>query len=62
MNYRFGYRNSMKAAFVVDTPGPTPAHVLHLPFHNMQRPFYPFEEEIQSLHSQLYIKNANVVL
>lgn len=49
MNYRFGYRHSMRAAYVVDTPGPTPAHVLHLPFRKMQRPFFPFDRDIPGL-------------
>ena len=46
MNYRFAYRGLAKAAFVVDTPGPTPAHVLRLPFRRVRRPMFPFDEEI----------------
>ncbi len=49
MNYRRAYRDMMKAAFVVDTPGPTPAHVRNLNFRRMKRPFYPLDEEIPDL-------------
>ena len=49
MNYRRAYRDVMKAAFVVDTPGPTPAHVRNLRYRRMKRPFFPFDEEIPDL-------------
>ena len=49
MNYRYAYRDVMKAAFIVDTPGPTPAHVRNLNFARMQRPFFPLDEEIPDL-------------
>ena len=29
---------------VVDTPGPTPAHVLHLPYQRIDRPVFPFDD------------------
>ena len=35
-----------EAALLVDTPGPTPAHVLNLPYRRITRPAFPFEEEI----------------
>jgi microcystin degradation protein MlrC len=44
MNYRFAYRDVAKAAFVVDTPGPTPAHVLHLGYRYITRPVFPFDD------------------
>ena len=49
MNYRRAYRDLMKAAFIVDTPGPTPAHVRNLSYERMQRPFFPLDEEIPDL-------------
>lgn len=49
MNYRYAYRDLMKAEFIVDTPGPTPAHVRNLNFERMQRPFFPLDEEIPDL-------------
>ena len=49
MNYRHAYRDLMKAAFIIDTPGPTPAHVRNLSFERMQRPFFPLDEEIPDL-------------
>ena len=49
MNYRRAYRDLMKAAFIVDTPGPTPAHVCNLTYRRMQRPFFPLDEEIPDL-------------
>ena len=44
MNYRFAYRGIAKAAFIVDTPGPTPAIVHSLPFERIQHPIFPFED------------------
>jgi microcystin degradation protein MlrC len=55
MNYRFAYRQIMRASYVVDTPGPTPAHVLHLPFKKMQRPFYPFDQEIPGIEPHVAV-------
>ena len=49
MNYRHAYRDLMKAAFIIDTPGPTPAHVRNLNYQRMQRPFFPLDEEIPGL-------------
>ena len=49
MNYRHAYRDLMKAAFIIDTPGPTPAHVRNLNYERMQRPFFPLDEEIPDL-------------
>ena len=44
MNYRFAYGGIAAAMLVVDTPGPTPAHVLDLPYERIDRPAYPFED------------------
>ena len=44
MNYRFAYGDIAAAMLVVDTPGPTPAHVLHLPYERIDRPAFPFED------------------
>lgn len=49
MNYLYAYRDLTKAAFIVDTPGPTPAHVRNLTYQRMQRPFFPLDEEIADL-------------
>lgn len=49
MNFRYAYREVMKAAFVVDTPGPTPALTRNLTYSRMQRPFFPLDEEIPDL-------------
>jgi microcystin degradation protein MlrC len=56
MNYRLAYRNTMKASFLVDTPGPTPAHVLNLPFRKMKRPCYPFDLEIPALEPHVAVR------
>ena len=47
MNYRFAYRDIASAMLVIDTPGPTPAHVLHLPYERIDRPAFPFEDSPQ---------------
>jgi microcystin degradation protein MlrC len=49
MNYRVGYAGIMRAAFMLDTPGPTPAILHHAEHKNVQRPYYPRDEEIFDL-------------
>ena len=49
MNYRFGYAGIAKAAFILDTPGPTPASVRGLQYEHMQRPYFPVDTEIPGL-------------
>jgi len=44
MNFRHGYKESMKAAFVLDLPGPTPADLRMLPFRRVRAPVYPLHE------------------
>jgi microcystin degradation protein MlrC len=46
MNFRFGYRDIMKGAFVLDLPGPTPAAMRSLPFRRIARPVFPLDEEL----------------
>ena len=43
MNYRMAYGGFSKAVYVLDTPGPTPATVRHLPFVRRERPFFPLD-------------------
>jgi microcystin degradation protein MlrC len=54
MNYNFAYQGIAKASFVVDTPGPTPATMRHLPYRRMQRPFFPIDEEIPGLQPTIF--------
>ena len=44
MNFRYGYKDCMKAAFMLDLPGPTPADMRMLPFRRACRPIYPLDE------------------
>jgi microcystin degradation protein MlrC len=44
MNYRFAYGDFAAAMLVIDTPGPTPAHVRDLPYTRIDRPAFPFED------------------
>jgi microcystin degradation protein MlrC len=46
MNFRFGYRESMKGYFVLDLPGPTAADMRLLPFQRIARPTFPLDEEL----------------
>jgi len=48
MNYRLAYGAIAKAVFVLDTPGPTPATVVHLPFVRRSRPFFPLDTDSDS--------------
>lgn len=54
MNYRVGYAGRFKAAFVLDTPGPTPASLGHVEFKKLARPYYPADEEIPDLQPVVF--------
>jgi microcystin degradation protein MlrC len=49
MNYRFGYAGIYRAAFILDTPGPTPAILHQVRYRHVQRPYYPADREIPGL-------------
>lgn len=49
MNYRVGYAGRFLAAYVLDTPGATPASLRHVKFSRLQRPYFPADEEIPGL-------------
>lgn len=48
MNYHMAWP-AAAAAFVLDTPGPTPATLKHHRFQNLQRPFFPLDDDIPGL-------------
>jgi len=49
MNFNFAYGDVSRGAFILNTPGPTPATVRHLPYRRMQRPFFPLDDDIPGL-------------
>jgi microcystin degradation protein MlrC len=55
MNYHFAYDGLAKAHYVVDLPGPNPASTRVLPYKRMQRPFFPFDEDIEGLEPALFV-------
>jgi len=46
MNYRMAYDDFAKAAFVLDTPGPTPPTMKQVDFKKVKRPYFPLDEDI----------------
>ncbi len=54
MNYRLGYAGISKAAFILDTPGPTPATLHHVKYKNLRRPYYPTDKDIPGLKPAIY--------
>lgn len=46
MNFRFAYAGVSRAAFILDTPGPTPPTMHHVRFERLQRPYYPADRAI----------------
>ena len=56
MNYNFAYRDVARGAFVLDTPGPTPATVRHLPYRRMQRPFFPLDDDIPGMQPVVFAR------
>lgn len=53
MNYRLAYSPIAAATYVLDTPGPTPATVRGVPFRNLQRPWFPADQDIPNLRPTL---------
>lgn len=51
MNHRLGYQGAYRAAYILDTPGPTPAVVNGLPYRRLARPYYPADREIPGLEA-----------
>lgn len=49
MNYRMAYLGSSRGAFILDTPGPTPAILDHLPLRSLKRPYFPADRDIPGL-------------
>ena len=53
MNFRMAYESLDAHVFVLDTPGPTPATMRSVGFKNLQRPYFPLDEEIPGLRPTL---------
>ncbi len=49
MNYRNTYLETAKKAFILDTPGPTPAILDHVQFQRLKRPYFPADKDIPNL-------------
>jgi microcystin degradation protein MlrC len=59
MNYRLGYAGAYQAAFILDTPGPTPAIMHHVDYRQMQRPYYPADRDIPHLEPALVCRERS---
>ncbi len=49
MNFRLAYGDYAQATFILDTPGPTPPTLRHVPFQKLKRPYFPVDTEIEGL-------------
>lgn len=49
MNFHLAYGAYAKATFILDTPGPTPPTLRHVPFQHVTRPYFPRDAEIPGL-------------
>ncbi|MDP6776110.1 MAG: M81 family metallopeptidase [Candidatus Latescibacteria bacterium] len=49
MNYRLAYGAIAKAAYILDTPGPTPATVRNVSYRSLERPYFPLDEQIPGM-------------
>lgn len=49
MNHREGYKGIARAAFILDTPGPTPATLRNTRFQHVARPYYPADPYIADI-------------
>ncbi len=49
MNYQMAYGEIAAAAFILDTPGPTPATLKNVTFKRLQRPYFPADDDLPGL-------------
>jgi microcystin degradation protein MlrC len=49
MNYRVGYAGRFREAYVLDTPGATPASLRNVKFSRLERPYFPADEDIPGI-------------
>ena len=49
MNFRLAYGDYAQTTFILDTPGPTPPTLRHVPFQKLKRPYFPLDAEIEGL-------------
>ena len=49
MNFRLAYGDYAQTTFILDTPGPTPPTLRHVPFQKLKRPYFPLDTEIGRL-------------
>lgn len=54
MNHRLAYAGIYKTAFILDTPGPTPAVMHKVNYQNVRRPYYPADKDIRGLRPTVY--------
>lgn len=54
MNYRLTLEAQSRGAFILDTPGPTPATLRHVQYSRLQRPYFPADSDIPSLKPTIY--------
>lgn len=54
MNYFMTYHDITNEFFIIDSPGPTPATCTALTYNKMQRPFFPFDAEIEGARPHLF--------
>ena len=59
MNYREGYRGIMAGAFILDTPGPTPASLRDVQFSRVTGPYYPAVPDIPGLEPRIISSKTN---
>jgi microcystin degradation protein MlrC len=49
MNHRLGYAGLYREAYLLDTPGPTPAVLRGVRYRHLRRPYYPADQDIPGL-------------
>lgn len=54
MNYQLAFGAYCRAAFILDTPGPTPATLRHVRHRRLRRPYFPADQEIPGLQPTVY--------
>jgi len=54
MNYRLAYVGLSRAAFILDTQGPTPAVMDKVVYRHLTRPYYPADRDIPGLTPRVY--------
>ena len=59
MNYRMAFGEFARATYVLDTPGPTPATLKNATYRNLERPYFPEDDDFADVPMSVFVSSAD---